>query len=86
MSRMSPWIWVELWCKLWNPNYQHELWIELFLMQELNIILETNPYPSDVESNSSDEDRDYPDVYPYELNPDEGTDWEIKPNGKREKS
>ena len=85
MSRMSPWIWVELWCKLWNPDFEPTNWYELYLMQELNNLLVTNPYPSDVESNSSDEDREYPEISPYELNPEEGNDWEIKPNGKCEK-
>ena len=81
MTKVDPWYWVDLWCNLWDEDYEHTNWIEIYLMQELNYILECNPYPSDWDSDSdSDEDeRDYPVINPYEMNPHGGQNWEIDP-------
>lgn len=94
MCRIDPWTWIQLWLETWEDDWEPDLF-EIFqftLMQELENLLETNPYhhqtdDSDTESDSDwDAERFCPEVCPEDLDPSNGQNWELTIKGELQKT
>ena len=93
MGRIDPWTWLDLWLDTWEEEWEPDVFavFQIKLMQELEDILEINPYNSQTdessESSSEDEeDRFYPEICPEDLDPSNGRNWETSEKGDVQKT
>lgn len=88
MTKQNPWDRVAIWIALWDDDWDDDLWFDIIWMYELFGLLEIDPYPSsDEETSDSDQDeREYPVINPYEMDPTGGQDWTVSEKGDIEKT